>query len=99
MFATGFALDFRAVDRTRGGYEPPYEGWTGTPTDWPRADVTPTGMAMRGYVSNALIDCTTGMLSFQIYGQTFDYRSVSPRALVIHKPREACAERGFSPEF
>lgn len=99
LFVVGFAFDFRAVDRTQGGYEPPYQGWTGTPTDWSLADVSPTGLVMRGYVSNALINCTTGMLSFQIYGRTLDYRTVSPRALVIHKPREACAERGFSPEF
>ena len=27
MFATGLALDIRAFDRTRGGYEPPYTGY------------------------------------------------------------------------
>ncbi|WP_156323868.1 hypothetical protein [Bacillus sp. JCM 19034] len=45
------------------------------------------------------LNCTTGMISFELYNQNIDYRVVSERAIVVHKPREACMERGFSPEF
>lgn len=99
LFVAGLALDAGGFDNTQGGYEPPYEGWTGTPTDWDAGDTTPTGMARRGYVANLLVDCTTGMISFQIYGLTIPFRTFSPRALAVHKPREACIERGFNPTF
>jgi hypothetical protein len=99
LFVGGMALDAGGFDNTEGGYEAPYEGWTGTPTDWAAGDTTPTGMARRGYVANLLVDCTTGMISFQIYGQTIPFRPFSPRALAVHQPREACIERGFDPAF
>jgi hypothetical protein len=90
LFVGGLALDAGGFDNTEGGYEAPYEGWTGTATDWAAGDTTPTGMARRGYVANLLVDCTTGMISFQPF---------SPRALAVHQPREACVERGFDPAF
>jgi hypothetical protein len=99
LFVGGMALDAGGFDNTEGGYEAPYEGWTGTPTDWAAGDTTPTGMARRGYVANLLVDCTTGMISFQIYGQTIPFRPFSQRALAVHQPREACIERGFDPAF
>ncbi len=99
LLVVGLALDAGGFDNTEGGYEPPYEGWTGTPTDWDVGDTTPTGMARRGYVANLLVNCTTGMISFQIYGQTIPFRLFSPRALAVHQPREACIERGFNPMF
>lgn len=99
LFIGGLALDASGYDNTEGGYEPPYEGWSGTPTDWDAGDTTPTGMARRGYVANLLIDCTTGMISFEIYGQVIPFRPFSPRALAVHQPREACIARGFSPTF
>lgn len=99
LFVGGLAFDAGGFDNTEGGYEPPYEGWTGTTTDWDAGDTTPTGMARRGYVANLLVNCTTGMISFQIYGQTIPFRPFSPRAIAVHQPREACIERGFKPTF
>lgn len=98
-FAVGLAADIQSFDRTKGGYEAPYEGWTGEPVDWAAVDVTPTGMARRGYVSNTEIDCATGMITVQIFGLDIPFRSFSERALVVHKPREACVARGFDPSF
>lgn len=99
LFAGGLASDLRGFDRTRGGYEPPYSGYTGTPTDWSVADTTRSGMAYRGRTLNVLVDCTTGMISFQWFGLEQQFRKFSPRALVVHKPRDACRERGFEPQF
>ena len=95
----GFAVDLSRFDRTSGGYDAPYVGWTGTPMDWSMADVTPTGMARRGIVANTLVDCTSGMITVQAFGIGIPFRPVSPRAIAVHKPREACAERGFDPAF
>lgn len=39
----GAAVDISGFDRTSGGYEAPYTGWTGTPTEWEAGDVTPEG--------------------------------------------------------
>ena len=40
LFVAGFVADIRAADETRGGYEPPYDGWTGTLNDWDSHDRT-----------------------------------------------------------
>jgi hypothetical protein len=95
----GAALDLSELDQTRGGYEPPHEGWTGTPIDWSAGAVTPTGYLNPGRVIDMELDCTSGMLSFGVLGVAVDYRVVSERAIVVHRPREACAEAGFVPEF
>lgn len=92
-------LDLRGFDRTRGGYDPPYEGWTGTPIDWSAGAVTSTGFLAPGRVVSTELDCTDGMLSFSVLGASVDYRVVSERAIVVHRPREACQEAGFEPEF
>jgi hypothetical protein len=99
LFSLGLFLDSQSFDRTSGGYTVPYTDFTGTPVDWKQADRTSTGFAGRGYIVNFLADCTTGMVSFQIFGQKLDWRTFSPRALVVHKPREACTEAGFQPQF
>ena len=88
----GAAIDIATFDRTRGGY-------TGQPVDWAEIDVTKTGMARRGYVLNTLFSCTSGTISAEIFGQEIPFRKVSERGIVVHKPREACIERGFQPEF
>ena len=95
----GFVADVRNVDHTAGGYEAPYTGWTGTPIDWSTGSVSATGIRGRGYLFDTLVDCTTGMVSFELFKQRIDYRPVSPRAIAVHKPREACRERGFEPRF
>ena len=95
----GFMTDVRNIDHTSGGYEAPYTDWTGTPIDWSAGSVSATGIRGRGYVFDTLVDCTTGMVSFELFRQRIDYRPVSPRAIAVHKPREACRERGFDPRF
>ncbi|MDJ1018360.1 MAG: hypothetical protein QNJ35_17760 [Paracoccaceae bacterium] len=99
LFVVGFWLDFRDFDRTSGGYEPPYEGVVGDPIDWFALDRTPTGLARRGYILNTLVDGTSGMISFEIYGIAIPFRPMSERALVVHKPREAFKALGFNPAF
>jgi hypothetical protein len=99
LIGTGVVLDVTAFDRTRGGYEPPYTGYSGTPVDWDTLDVTATGMARRGHVVNVLVDCSSGMMSFEVLRLEIPFREFSPRALAVHRPREACERRGFTPEF
>ena len=89
----------RDFDQTKGGYEAPYEGVTGSPVDWFAMDRTPTGLAKRGHVLNVLVNGTTGMISFEIFKQKIDFQKLSGRALVVHKPREAFIALGFDPEF
>jgi hypothetical protein len=72
---------------------------TGPPIDWSEMDTTRAGMARRGRVMNVLVDCETGMMTVEIFGRQIEWRTFSPRALVVHKPREACRERGFEPRF
>jgi hypothetical protein len=95
----GAVADLREFDQTRGGYDPPYEGWTGTPIDWSAGAVTSTGYLNPGRVVSTTMDCTTGMLAFVVLGVSVDYRVVSPRAIAVHRPREACADAGFDPQF
>ncbi|GAA0701045.1 hypothetical protein ACK8HJ_16190 [Vreelandella titanicae] len=92
-------MDFRSFDQTQGGYEPPYTDFTGQPIRWQELDTTTTGMVHRGYLVDVLIDCRSGMMTFDVFGMEFPWRSFSERALVVHKPRDACEDRGFSPRF
>jgi hypothetical protein len=95
----GAIADVQGFDRTRGGYDPPYEGWTGTPTDWDAADRTTDGFRTPGYVLATTLDCTTGMIAVEAFGASVDFRVVSERAIAVHRPREACERAGFDPEF
>lgn len=97
--AAGLVADVRAFDQTRGGYEPPYAGYTGEPIDWTIVETTPSGMRKAGYVVDVEVDCTSGMIQFAAFGLTVPFRELSPRALVVHQPRQACVHRGFDPEF
>lgn len=99
LLVGGLIADYRSFDRTSGGYDPPYTGWTGTPIDWSDADRTSTGFRQSGRVLSQHLDCTSGMISFGFYGVSFDYRVVSERAIAVHRPRVACADEGFDPEF
>jgi hypothetical protein len=97
--AAGFVADARSFDRTSGGYAPPYTDFTGDPIDWSQVDTTSAGMVARGYVIDVVINCSSGMMYFEAAGLSVPFRSFSERALVVHKPREVCLARGFSPEF
>lgn len=99
LFVIGIAVDISRFDTTSGGYEPPYTGVVGEPIDWFALDRTPTGVVGRGMVMNTHVNATTGMISFELYGIMIDFRPLSERALVVHKPREAFIEMGFEPEF
>lgn len=99
LLAFGLWLDMSDFDTTSGGYDAPYEGVTGDPVDWFAMDRTPTGLAKRGYVMNVLVDGTTGMISFELFGWQIPFRPFSERALVVHNPREAFIALGFQPEF
>lgn len=95
----GLVADGLSFDRTSGGYEPPYTGYTGEPIDWEATHVTEEGFFKDGYVLDLYVDCTTGMVSFEVYGRRWDWRALSGRALVVHRPAEACEAEGFSPDF
>ncbi|MEM9715334.1 MAG: hypothetical protein AAF826_02335 [Pseudomonadota bacterium] len=97
--AVGIVSDGLNFDQTRGGYDAPYEGWTGEPIDFAAAYRTSTGLYGPGRVLATHLDCTTGMVSMIAFGRSFDWRTVSERAIVVHRPREACIDRGFEPQF
>lgn len=92
-------LDIKEMDRTDGGYEPPFEVVTGETLDWDSMDLTSTGLVRRGHVLNFIVNGTTGMISLELLGFTFEARKLSDRAIVVHKPREAFIKRCFKPEF
>lgn len=95
----GVAVDFSNFDRTRGGYEAPYTEYTGTPIDFSAGYQTKSGIFSPGVVVGTHLNCTTGMVSLRLFGQELNWRKVSPRAIAIHGPRQACEQRGFSPQF
>ena len=92
-------VDIQEMDKTDGGYEYPYEGVTGETIDWQNMDLTASGLVRRGKVLNFLVNGTTGMISLEFLGFTFEARKLSERAIIVHKPREAFIARGFTPEF
>lgn len=95
----GLYLDISTFDKTKGGYEYPYENWTGKPVDWDRMDTTKTGLVKRGHVIDVYVNGTTGMISFEFFGIKKEWQTFSDRALKVHKPKEALIRKGFSPEF
>ncbi len=95
----GAGIDIANFDRTSGGYEAPYEGWTGTPTDWSAGAVTQEGFRNPGIVLDTLFDCTTGMISVEAFGWEIEFRVVSERGVAVHKPIESCIDAGFEPDF
>ncbi len=99
LLVGGLVIDVLSFDRTSGGYEPPYTGYTGEPVDWESGYVTDEGFFKDGRVLNVYANCTTGMISFELFRQRWDWRKFSDRALAVHKPAEACARAGFTPDF
>jgi hypothetical protein len=99
LLVGGLVADGLSFDRTSGGYEPPYTGYTGEPIDREAAHVTGEGFFKDGYVLDLYVDCTTGMVSFEVYGRRWEWRELSGRALVVHRPAEACESEGFRPDF
>lgn len=96
----GLLADLTTIDETRGGYEAPFEGWTGTPIDWEAQAVNDDGFVKTGYVLTIRLDCTTGINTGEVLGIDLPYeRALSERALAVHAPREACTAAGFEPGF
>jgi hypothetical protein len=61
----GLAIDVASIDRTSGGYEPPYTDYSGEPIDWDgETYTTQTGVVSTGHVIDVHTDCTTGVISF-----------------------------------
>lgn len=89
------ANDILSTDRTSGGYEPPYTGYTGTPIQADEVALEGDTIVIRGNVVDSEISCRTGMWVFDILGVDIPYRPVSPRALTIHRPQEFCQAGGF----
>lgn len=82
-----------------GGYGPTYGGYTGEPIDREWAHVTGEGFFEDGYVLDLCADRTTGMVSFEVFQRRWGWRELSERALVVHRPAEACEGEGFRPDF
>lgn len=95
-FAVGTVEAIQVADETEGGYEYPYQGWTGKPIAFSTWYGTPTGMYSIGRVGGASLNCTTGTLTFNILGTfNIDFRPFSDRAKVVHQPQVECRKRGF----
>lgn len=88
--------DILSTDRTRGGYEPPYTGYTGTPIQADEVALEGDTIVIRGAVVDSEISCRSGMWVFDLLGVDIPYRTVSPRALAIHRPQEFCRTGGFN---
>jgi hypothetical protein len=87
--------DILSTDRTRGGYEPPYTGYTGTPIQADEVALVGETIVIRGNVVDSEISCRTGMWVFDVLGIDIPYRLVSPRALAVHRPQDFCRADGF----
>jgi hypothetical protein len=88
-------VDISTTDQTRGGYEPPYTGYTGTPISAEQVALEGDTLVIRGRVLDSEISCRTGMWTFDIVGLDIPYRPVSARALTIHRPQDTCRAAGF----
>lgn len=99
LWSYGLYLDIQKMDETQGGYEAPYTGVTGEIIKWDDMDLTSSGLVRRGHVVNFIVNGTTGMISLEMFGFSYEARKLSARAIKVHKPREAFIRRGFKPEF
>lgn len=92
----GLAVDISEFDQTSGGYDYPFDGWTGTPVDYSEMFITPEGMYKRGRVIDLYFNCETGMISYSFLSLgRGDFREFSDRAKAVHQPQIACQEFGF----
>ncbi|MGF1473709.1 MAG: hypothetical protein ACFB50_18455 [Rubrobacteraceae bacterium] len=100
LLMVGLSIDFGNFDQTSGGYEPPYTDYTGEPVDFDAGYQTEEGIYGPGWVWSSEVNCTTGMVTFHFFNNfEMEWREVSPRAIAIHEPHEACERRGFDPQF
>ncbi|MFT6156827.1 MAG: hypothetical protein ACI9I4_001735 [Neolewinella sp.] len=93
----GLVADIRSADSTKGGYEHPFEGWSGKTIDFSAMYQTKDGLYKSGYVVDQFFNCNTGMISWEILGFIKgEFRQFSERAIVVHKPQDECKARGFN---
>ena len=93
----GLVADIRSFDRTSGGYEYPFEGWSGETIDFTVMYQTNEGLYKSGYVIDLFFNCNTGLITWEIFGLLKgEFRKVSERAIVVHKPQDECKARGFN---
>jgi hypothetical protein len=92
--------DSRYIDQTSGGYTYPYTDYTGEPYNYDDFELNSVGFRnTNGLILEYQINCTTGMITGFLGPIAIDYRVLSDRAVVIHKPQLACKEKGFTPEW
>ena len=91
-------MDVKSADNTQGGYEYPFEGWSGTPIDFSVMYQTKEGLFKKGYVVDQLFNCNIGLITWEVFGVIKgEFRLFSERAIVVHKPQDECKARGFNP--
>ena len=95
----GLVADIRGIDRTTGGYDYPFDGWSGETINFSTMLQTQEGLYKSGYVVDQFFNCSTGLITWEIFGiLKGEFRKFSERAIVIHKPQDECRARGFNPE-
>ena len=93
----GLVADIRSADSTKGGYEHPFEGWSGKTIEFSAMYQTKDGLYKSGYVIDQFFNCNTGMISWELLGVVKgEFRKFSERAIVVHKPQDECKVRGFN---
>ncbi|NKB61285.1 MAG: hypothetical protein GKR95_03800 [Gammaproteobacteria bacterium] len=93
----GLTLDIRSFDRTSGGYEYPYDNWTGEIIDFSSMYQTSEGLYQKGYVIDLFFNCNHGLITWEVFGVfKGEFRTFSERAIVVHRPQDECESRGFN---
>lgn len=95
LLALGIVADVRSFDQTSGGYDYPYIGVVGDPLDWDATEQTEYGFHQDGNVIDMDYNCRTGMITWNVGPVSRDFRTFSERAIVVHRPQDACEARGF----
>lgn len=95
LLTIGTVADVRSFDRTSGGYNYPYTGVNGDPLDWGAMEQTEDGFHQDGHVFDIDYNCRTGMITWNVGPFSGDFRTFSERAIVVHRPQDACQARGF----
>jgi hypothetical protein len=92
--------DAQQFDTTQGGYSYPYSDYTGSPYNFNTFELNSVGFRKTdGLILEFQINCTTGMITGFLGPIAIDYRVISERAIMIHKPQVACKEKGFNPQW
>ena len=96
---TGVALDILNINPNKGIFDLPSRGFSGIPISYTEMDQTQMGLVKRGYVLDFHLDCTSGMVTLEVFKQKFLLRQVTKSEIAVHKPRETCILKRFKPKF